>query len=770
MRSKLLIGRNPILIQYMLPYIAILLIPLSIGWITYEQTVHMVKEEVVKSNMTLLEQSKEILDRRLEEVENFAHQLMSDSKVVSFQYLKDPYKGSNTYRIVETRERLKAYKTSSNFIFNYYILFKNSNLVLSSNSTYKLVDFYEHFIQPQSSDYDSWYEHYLGRFHHREYLPAQPFQFSGNPYSMVTYIHSLGYPNYFNGVLMVLIQNEEIKNLFSGLDTSNGGWAYIADEQGKIISFVSNNQQVAPINFNGQLEQGVIERTLNGQEYMITYTTSKQNQWRYVVGQPSHIVLEKVHYLKEITMNFMFIALIVGLAVAAVLAYQNSRPIKKLVSMITERYEGRYSLSESGGTYGFIQNTLATLFKSNEELRNKIKEQVPVLRGILIENLIKGGFKTEKEIENILEHVGMSVHGRRYVVCILDLGPFDIVLNEDILNAMDEKRVMIKEILSYYLDGFGFIHDIDQDKIAILVALDLDDDEKCRVHVNQLLGQISEEIRHTLIFHPFFAVGGIYDQWLDISLSFVEAREVLHMRSKGINETILWINDLPNTGESYYYPVDLETRLMNFARAGAKEETLKLVQELYRVNFVEKHLSRAMLLLFLSELWGSVVKLVDQVNVAQTWEELRPFITGLRESEDPQILFSNIEHALVVMCEEVNQRKKSRNVQLIDSIIEFIQSRYINPDLCLSTISEKFQISEVYLSQFFKEQTGINFSDYLERIRMDRSKELLASTNMSVYEIATEVGYLSSNTFGRAFKRINGLSASAYRRSLDNPR
>ncbi|MNW14569.1 Urease operon transcriptional activator [compost metagenome] len=60
---------------------------------------------------------------------------------------------------------------------------------------------------------------------------------------------------------------------------------------------------------------------------------------------------------------------------------------------------------------------------------------------------------------------------------------------------------------------------------------------------------------------------------------------------------------------------------------------------------------------------------------------------------------------------------------------------------------------------------GINFSDYLEDLRMTLAKELLAETELPVFEIAERVGYSSSNTFCRAFKRINGVSTSAFRSS-----
>ncbi|MBN2981472.1 helix-turn-helix transcriptional regulator [Cohnella algarum] len=85
-------------------------------------------------------------------------------------------------------------------------------------------------------------------------------------------------------------------------------------------------------------------------------------------------------------------------------------------------------------------------------------------------------------------------------------------------------------------------------------------------------------------------------------------------------------------------------------------------------------------------------------------------------------------------------------------------------DLSLSKLAERFGISEAYVSYFFKEQTGVNFSDYLENERMKHAKRLLEESDMPVNEVAARVGYYSLNTFGRAFKRANGLSATEYRK------
>jgi AraC-like DNA-binding protein len=66
----------------------------------------------------------------------------------------------------------------------------------------------------------------------------------------------------------------------------------------------------------------------------------------------------------------------------------------------------------------------------------------------------------------------------------------------------------------------------------------------------------------------------------------------------------------------------------------------------------------------------------------------------------------------------------------------------------------------------FKKVTGINFTDYLSRVRIEKSKNLLLNPNLRVSEIAYEVGFQSLTHFNRVFKKILGQAPTEYRAQL----
>lgn len=80
-------------------------------------------------------------------------------------------------------------------------------------------------------------------------------------------------------------------------------------------------------------------------------------------------------------------------------------------------------------------------------------------------------------------------------------------------------------------------------------------------------------------------------------------------------------------------------------------------------------------------------------------------------------------------------------------------------------LAKEFSISETSLKNYFRGVYGQNISVYLREIRMNKAGELLATTRLSVAEIAEQVGYLNQSKFASVFKKQFGVSPLEYRRS-----
>ena len=104
----------------------------------------------------------------------------------------------------------------------------------------------------------------------------------------------------------------------------------------------------------------------------------------------------------------------------------------------------------------------------------------------------------------------------------------------------------------------------------------------------------------------------------------------------------------------------------------------------------------------------------------------------------------------------------THNTDTAKDIINFCYENY-SGDISLSSIAEELHISRYYVSHLFAKRLNINFSDYINSLRIRKACELLKSGELSITEAAHAVGYNSLRTFDRCFAKIKGVTPREYR-------
>ncbi len=96
-------------------------------------------------------------------------------------------------------------------------------------------------------------------------------------------------------------------------------------------------------------------------------------------------------------------------------------------------------------------------------------------------------------------------------------------------------------------------------------------------------------------------------------------------------------------------------------------------------------------------------------------------------------------------------------------IVKFCYANYTN-DMSLATVEQNLHLSKYYISHLFSSKIGMSFCDYINSLRVSHACKLLRGGDMSVTEIATEVGFNNLRTFSRAFAKFKNMSPGEYRR------
>ena len=100
-------------------------------------------------------------------------------------------------------------------------------------------------------------------------------------------------------------------------------------------------------------------------------------------------------------------------------------------------------------------------------------------------------------------------------------------------------------------------------------------------------------------------------------------------------------------------------------------------------------------------------------------------------------------------------------------IMDFIKNQY-NSQLSLSKLGNRFSLNKNYICYLFKKYTGSTFSKYLATIRVEKSKQMLESSDIPIQIIAEKTGFADAYYFNKVFKSVCGIPPHKYRMLVKN--
>lgn len=128
-------------------------------------------------------------------------------------------------------------------------------------------------------------------------------------------------------------------------------------------------------------------------------------------------------------------------------------------------------------------------------------------------------------------------------------------------------------------------------------------------------------------------------------------------------------------------------------------------------------------------------------------------------------LLSIFAQHISILSNQIAMRHENAEPPVITRAKAFIE-QHQGEDLSLGQVARAVNTSTFYFCKIFKKATGLNFTEYVSRVRIEKAKNLLLNPNLRVSEIAYEVGFQSLTHFNRVFKRITGQSPTDYRSRL----
>ena len=291
-----------------------------------------------------------------------------------------------------------------------------------------------------------------------------------------------------------------------------------------------------------------------------------------------------------------------------------------------------------------------------------------------------------------------------------------------------------------------------------------DEEYDMRISIIEEARKMSHDLRR--MFNARFRVGiGAIHKLSELSSSYNEA-----MRSLAYNnaDTVVHVNDMPIL--SNYeddYPLEIEHELFKSVEEGNINRSTYYAKEFFDW-MKEKHSQNVMdVKLKVLEFVLRAEKIgFDSGGMVYRFNMRSEYLDTVMKTEGYDGLYDWFVEKITGVCHNILTKKEESTVDIIKKVRIYVEQNYAK-DLILDDVSKEMQISPYYFSKLFKKKTGNTFIEYLTSVRMEKAKELLRNSDMSMKEICVEVGYADANYFSRTFKKNVGVTPSEYKEGKD---
>lgn len=167
--------------------------------------------------------------------------------------------------------------------------------------------------------------------------------------------------------------------------------------------------------------------------------------------------------------------------------------------------------------------------------------------------------------------------------------------------------------------------------------------------------------------------------------------------------------------------------------------------------------------------YGSTIRILDErfdiLGICSPELEFKEILEQARKTESYEELAGQFESYFLQYKEKIRSAVARSDKRDIIQAREYMENHY-RENLTLEVLAGVVHMNSYYFSSFFKKNSGENFKDYLNKIRMKHAVSLLVSTDKKTAEIAQEVGFRDSRSFSELFQRFYGETPSAYRKRI----
>ena len=379
----------------------------------------------------------------------------------------------------------------------------------------------------------------------------------------------------------------------------------------------------------------------------------------------------------------------------------------------------------------------------------------------LFSDLIHGRMTAEQVFES-LSLCGVEVSGAAFLVTILEIENFYTILEQDVqeANLMKYGVCNILEELAAEQPG-NLVFECQNGRIGVLThsadaRLDAED---IRRRIQGFAAIIYENIQVRLLY----GCGTVVDNRRHIPLSGQQAEMSLErsiMDNYAEASPFREADDKSALGAFRWNTQKLLYHLEEGDCDNAIQEIGELLDEC-----VSRQLPADVLK---NVVYNTIFEIISLPRKLGLVDNGLYYIERFNDLKKLSLTIKGIKSYLNALCRDIcailENYQAGRKNNIVGQIQSYVEEHY-REELNLQLISQKFYMSPVYLGRVFKNATGESFSEYVNKCRIRKIKELLTVNNGRILDMISAMGFQNQEYFYRLFKKYEGISFADYRKS-----
>ncbi|WP_239614326.1 AraC family transcriptional regulator [Cohnella mopanensis] len=687
-------------------------------------------------NLTLT--SREVLNMT-ESAQSLTFQIYRNINVMKLLFYSNP----NIYDTIGAMGELSNYLNSMPYIESIYVYNpKSSNVYIASNTGQNGV-----LTKNELTDKDilDLLDHY------KDYKPFSPVprtykigDSADEIKSVYTYLcyDAIGAKGGVNSAIIVNISAEWINKDIGNRNTADAGQSYIIDNRGMLL----NGEELRPAISDsilgtvlGTEEAGFRIKKVGGEKSFISYTKPDSLEWRYVRVTPYHLITKKVN---EILWTTIWIA--VGIVVAGL-------------------FSSWYLSRRLYVPYGNLANRM-------HMLENEKRNNLYTIRQQFLRSLVQGTEAINiKSLRSKMTEWGITVDfHKKYRLILLRIDGFREFTEQKGTDLRVYKYAMMNIGSELAVQSFSVeTVELEEDRVLLIVGESSNADIENEGYLHSLLLQIRQAVLEHLKIGISMSYSPIQDQVLQLHSSFKHANEASNHRFFSGHGAIIRVKDIElMSAENYVFPVDKEKKLVDLMMAGRMEEAKAICRSMvsdtsaYPLRVAQSAVTRLTITI------NNVIHTFQKNRIMDTETGKELSIPPIEQFETIWELDRFFDKIFDDLHEKLDGKRSMKQEELIRRINETIDINFADPNLSINGIADEFDISPSYLGKIYKQFTMNALLDVINRVRIEKSAELLRYTDKPIAEIADKSGFTNSSYYYRMFKRHYGLTPTDFRKSV----